>query len=192
LVRSAVSAIAKASPSRSKQDMLFPHLKMWCLIFWRAERLPKHLILFIPGQGTEPPPYRRTPQLCCYLLHFSPSPVSGATNPSALPRESASGEIHGLEGGCEDIGGNRANGLPDPRRRVSGPSRTHRSPLGAPEGPKSHFRVPEALKLDLARISSAHVPERRHWGDGSQNHVLGAFSSLRSVSFGGRNAFRRI
>ena len=62
-------------------------------IFWGAERLPKLLVLFIPGRGVGAPPYVRTLQLYCYLLHFRPSPMRPGPNPSALPTDFACGEL---------------------------------------------------------------------------------------------------
>ena len=74
----------------------------------RAERLPKHLVLFIPARGDRAPPCLGTLQLYCYLLHFRPSPVSqlysyllhfrpspvrAGPNPSALPTDFACGEL---------------------------------------------------------------------------------------------------
>ena len=49
--------------------------------------------LFIPAGGIRVRPCLRTPQLCCCLLHFSPCPIRGSPNPSALLRESAFGEL---------------------------------------------------------------------------------------------------
>ena len=75
-------------------------------------RPPKHLVLFIPKGGFRLGSCLRTPQLCCYLLHLRPSAVRGAPNPCALPTESASGPFRGFGEGQENLGGNRADGLP--------------------------------------------------------------------------------
>ena len=120
-----------------------------------------------------------TPQLCCYLLHFRPSPVRGASNPSALPIESASGDICGQG----NIGGHRANRLPDPLGRFSGFSGAYRPPPGAPEGPKSKFWAPGALNLDLRRsrfVQFRCAKIRILWGAERQIQVLGS----RSIELG--------
>ena len=80
--------------------------------FGGAERFPKHLVPFIPAGGFGARSYGGTPQLCCYLLHFRPSPIRGGPNPCALPIESAYGPFGGLGEGQENLGGNRAGGLP--------------------------------------------------------------------------------
>ena len=120
-----------------------------------------------------------TPQLCCYLLHFRPSPGSGAPNPSAPPIESAIREICGQG----NIGGHHANRLPDPLGRWSGSSGAPRPHPGAPEGPKSKFWAPGALNLDLRRsrfVQFRCAKIRILWGAERQIQVLGS----RSIELG--------
>ena len=80
--------------------------------FGGAERFPKHLVSFIPAGGFRARSYGGTPQLCCYLLHFRPSPIRGGPNPCALPIESAYGPFGGFGEGQENLGGNGADDLP--------------------------------------------------------------------------------
>ena len=79
---------------------------------WRGGTLSKASSHIHTGRGVRPGSCCRTPQLCCYLLHFRQSPRRGAPNPCALPIESASGPFGGLGEGQENLGGNRADGLP--------------------------------------------------------------------------------
>ena len=72
----------------------------------------KESFSFIPAGGFWLVSYLGPPQLYCYLLHFRPSPIRGALNPCALPTESASGPFRGFGEGRENLGGNRADGLP--------------------------------------------------------------------------------
>ena len=65
-----------------------------------------------PVRISGPPNFAAIYKLCCYLLHFRPSPIRGGPNPCALPIESASGPFGGLGEGRENLGGNRADGLP--------------------------------------------------------------------------------
>ena len=124
-----------------------------------------------------------TPQFCCYLLHFRPSRIRGASNPSALPIESAFREISRSRRGQGNIGGHCANRLPDPLGRFSGSAGAPRHPLGAPEGPKSKFRIPGALNLDLRRsrfVQFRCAKIRILWGAERQIQVLGS----RSIELG--------